>query len=236
VKHFTARRALAGAYWWASSAGEGAVGFQFACFVSYRHPEGELGKRFVEDLCKGLADEIEQYGRKVCIDSDRLQGGHLYNEALASSLCRSACMVLVFAPNYFDPLHPYCAREFHAMEKLEQQRLELLPPLKRDAGLIIPIVLRGLKRMPEVLRGRRQFWDFSKFTLAETELSKNPAYADTLRKIAEYVDERARDVEDATQDPCACCETFALPTEADVEELLRATARPAAFPLRGAGP
>ncbi len=64
--------------------------FQYSCFISYRHCEHQLGQRIINDLYEALSSEIELLtGKKVYLDETRLQGGFLYNEALAKALCGS---------------------------------------------------------------------------------------------------------------------------------------------------
>jgi hypothetical protein len=122
------------------------------------------------------------------------------------------------------------------MEILEQQRLSLLPPAQRESGVIVPIVLRGRKHLPDHIGKKRQYWDFSDFTLAEGDLRKSPAYAKALVEIAAYVEERVREIEAANADPCACCHGFSLPSASDVAALIASAARPPAFPLRETSP
>lgn len=100
------------------------MALKYSCFISYRHAEGELHRRIIRDLFEALSEELELHvGEKIFLDEERLRGGFLYNEVIAEALCMSACMVLVYTPTYFDLEHSYCAREFRAMEALEEYRL-----------------------------------------------------------------------------------------------------------------
>jgi hypothetical protein len=101
--------------------------FKYSCFISYRHGQGYIKQRFIEELHRALADELELLrGQPVYVDKDRLQGGDFYNEALARSVYESATQIIVYQPDYFDLSHPYCAREYRAMRSLESERLPLL--------------------------------------------------------------------------------------------------------------
>jgi hypothetical protein len=63
--------------------------FQHACFISYRHGQQQLMKRFVEDFHDALSSELEPLidPLRVYRDVLRLEGGDFYNQALARSLC-----------------------------------------------------------------------------------------------------------------------------------------------------
>jgi hypothetical protein len=189
-----------------------------ACFISYRHGQRALAERIIGDLYEALSNELEVLvdapDGPVAIDLDRLKGGMFYNEALASALCQSACMVIVFTPIYFSTTHTYCAREYKAMESLENERLKLLGnALDKQNGLIIPVVFRGPETLPPDLKNRRQFYRFDQFLLSDPKLSENPRYALTIRDMAKYIAERFHALNALPADPCRLCDKFALPTE-----------------------
>lgn len=166
--------------------------FQHASFLSYRHGQGDIKRRFIEEFTRGLNNELELLGdESLFVDTKRLQGGDFFDEALARALYLSATMIVLYQPNYFDPRHPYCAREYLAMCKLEEPRLALCTQqADREHGLVIPVVLRGPRDLPVELRSRRHYEDFSEFTLVDQELYKHPEYAPKLRKIASYIKDR----------------------------------------------
>ena len=100
-------------------------GFEWACFISYRYGDDELTQSFIKELHRALKSYINAnfVGKlKVYWDENRLQGGDLIDQELATNLCKSVCMILVYTPFYFDKDHRYCSREYKAMEILEQQR------------------------------------------------------------------------------------------------------------------
>ncbi|MCI0513043.1 toll/interleukin-1 receptor domain-containing protein, partial [candidate division KSB1 bacterium] len=89
--------------------------FRYSCFISYRHDQGEIMEKFVDDLCAALQNEVIMLtGMHAYLDKTRLQGGNFYNVELARSLCQSVCLIMVFTPQYFSASHPYCAREYKA--------------------------------------------------------------------------------------------------------------------------
>ena len=167
-------------------------GFQHSCFISYRHGQSEIKRRFIEEFCVALSGELDMLrDEKLFVDKERLKGGDFYNDSLARALYESATLVLIYQPNYFDPAHTYCAREYRAMCTLERERLgQFANAQDRDHGLIIPVVLRGEGNLPAELKGHRHYEDFSKFMLMDVELSRHPNYAPRIRDIANYISGR----------------------------------------------
>lgn len=209
-------------------------GFQYACFISYCHGQGELMRRFIDDLKAALYSSIEPYmDQGVYIDEDRLRPGYDFNEALAEALCKSVCMVVVYSPRY--DRHPYCHREFRAMEQLERQRYALLGAPQQKHRLIIPIVVRGARFAPPVIKSI-QYCDFSKYTTAGPSITSHPEYIAEIDRIAGYVYERYQEFEPLAGDLCTGCIDFALPAEDDLppwrDHLDRPAQPPSPFPGR----
>jgi hypothetical protein len=95
--------------------------FEYACFISYAHAKEDLVRTFVEQFRAALASALDPLtDLPIYLDEKRLQPGYLYNDALASALCRSASMVVIYSPVY--ERRPYCGREFEAMARLEPRR------------------------------------------------------------------------------------------------------------------
>jgi len=207
--------------------------FRNACFISFRHGQQELTQSFVSQLYTGLCCEIEaQLGREVGVflDEDRLQGGDLFNEAIAEHLCRSSCMVMVYTPSYFDLCHTYCAREYKAMVQLEEARLRLLGDGRdRTRGLIIPVIFRGKSSLPPEIRDVRQCYDFADFLLTGRKLHKHSKYAGALKVMAEYISERHRAISEVVNDDCR---EFRLPPDEEIMPWLRRVV-PGPVPLPG---
>jgi hypothetical protein len=78
-----------------------------ACFFSYRHrPDKDYGI-FIDDLYEHLAGEIGLWltSEGVFRDNRKVQGGDFLEPSIASNLCESACMLMVYIPPYF-PAYP----------------------------------------------------------------------------------------------------------------------------------
>lgn len=173
-------------------------------------------KRFVEDLHEALANELALLlSEKVFVDYKRLEGGDFFNQALATALCRSACMILIYTPTYFDSMNTYCTREYKAMLGIEHRRFEALGNHNPTSGLIIPIVFRGWSQVPNEIKSQRQCHNFDSFLLYDENMSRHPSYAPTLRDIALYISQRCDELQAITDKPPAC-EEFMFPDEGSV--------------------
>jgi len=201
------------------------MAFEYCCFISYSHNEGDLPKRFVKDLYNTLSGEIGALTRDIqtcCVDWERLKGGDFYNESLERAVCKSACMIMVYTPTYFDKNHTYCAKEYLAMEKIESERLLLLDGDSDDHGLIIPIVYRGERLLHQFIKDKRTLYDFSSYFPGkrdENSLLSHEVYAPQIKGIAEYVYERYQQLNELW-DMSKRCKDFRFPSDQEVQNLL----------------
>jgi hypothetical protein len=195
------------------------MSFEHACFISYRHHEqSRIAERFILDLSSALRNELVlMMEEDIFFDRERMQGGAFFNPALANALCKSICMIVIYTPTYFSTAHTYCAREYRAMEKLEQARLSRLKDqLGREAGLIIPVILRGLELLPETIRAQRQYYTFDRFCLSSRELARNRQFEDRVRELASVIHARKRMLAPLADELTCDCDSFAFPTEEEV--------------------
>lgn len=185
-------------------------------------------KDFVDELKQALVDEFDtMFDEEVYIDKERLVGGAHFNEALARALCESFCMIVVYVPKY--ATHPFCLREYRAMEMLEEKRMDLAGKSKfDDKGMIIPIVLRGVEDLPEDIRKRVHYLDFSKYTTASANIRKNEEYVSQIKSVAAKMHELYRAL--GNVEPCKDCDSFALP---DDVKPFRQSGLPSANPYPG---
>jgi hypothetical protein len=206
--------------------------FRYACFISYRHGQlpgiQQLYTAFEEELAQQIGLYLPNLG--VYLDRSRLRGGDFFNQELANALCSSVCMVMLFNPSYFDPIHTYCAREYRAMLALEQARFALLPNNLPQKGLIIPIVVRG--RLPEEVAGERHYYSMDDDLLAARDFRKQ-RIRQKLRRIADDIYHRYEMFRAAGVDPGGLCDSFDFPTEDDVQDWLNGViAPPSPMPFR----
>lgn len=207
--------------------------FNHACFISYIHGEGELGRGFVLQFVDALQGELEQLvdlkARPIYRDNLIKPGAH-WPQALSRALCASVCMVLIYSPVYGK--RSECVREFEAMLRIEAKRRRVLAA-DAHTGFIIPVVMRGFDRLPPHIRGARQAVDFSHFTLADAPMSSNPRFVDEVRRIAERIQEQLDALEPLEHQACKDCDDFKLPEPHEVTLWQLAAGNwPPAFPGR----
>jgi TIR domain len=206
---------------------------KYSCFISYRHDSTAIAKDFQDALENELSLLINL---PVYIDEDRLSGGQFFNKAIASALCQSACMIMIYIPRYFEYASPYCAREYKAMEQLELRRLA---KLRRNGnsnpnGFIIPVVYRGLEVFPKQIKSNRQFYNFESYFLGGRTRKNNVKYLTAIKDIANYIFQRCQDLNTLPSDPCDGCEEFVIPPKSRISRwLISVVAPPPVFPGRG---
>lgn len=183
----------------------------YSCFISYRNDNAQIAKDFQEALEQELSLLLNL---PIYRDEERLSGGDFYNTRIARALCRSACMVVLYIPRYFDESHTYCAREYRAMELLEEERIA--SGLPAEHGLIIPIVYRGEKFLPPYIKNKRRYYDFEAFYLGGKTKKTKQEYLISVKDIAHYIFARCNDFNSLHLDPCSCCDSFDLPAESDL--------------------
>ncbi|NIM13752.1 MAG: hypothetical protein GTO45_16885 [Candidatus Aminicenantes bacterium] len=76
------------------------MAIEYACFMSYRHAEGDLSNNLIDELYKALSDELEPYFGKgsVYLDKERFKAGDFFNEGIIGALYHSVCMICVYTP------------------------------------------------------------------------------------------------------------------------------------------
>jgi hypothetical protein len=212
------------------------VPYEYCCFVSYPHGQDDVLVPFVNDFVTGLEREIKTQTYKKVWSDKFLKGGHRVDEEIGPDLCKSACMILFYTPLYFDTEHTYCARELKAMQDLEEQRMQTIKD--KGKGLIIPVILRGVKRFPSSLKEKRKYWDFSRKLLNKPDDKIQEMYAQEISEIAEYILDQCDLLEQDTQQVAHNCETYRLPSAEDAKTFVeivigkKIVAVPMEFPVR----
>jgi hypothetical protein len=196
------------------------MGFEHACFISYVRPKHDLNTGFIAQLSAALKGELEPWmDEDVYIDEEGIGPGDQHSERLAKAICESVCMIVVWSPKY--ERHDYCMREFQAMTRFQTRRRELLGQLSHGQTFIIPVILRGGSYLPDYIKECIDYSDFSSFTLAETDISRNPGYLKEIRRVAERIYERYRLFKDIGLDVCTTCGEERLPSSELVASWLR---------------
>jgi hypothetical protein len=211
--------------------------FKYACFISYRHSSSPLAERFVDDFYRALSAEMDLYIDDLPVFRDRAQVGPQHDLLTGQALCRSVCMAVIFTPNYFSLSDLSCAREFLAMERLQEERRQALEASDVEQwGAIIPVVLRGSAYLPRRLR-EYQYLDFESLSLTGAKVERHPRFASQISRIARVIVDRYNALRATSQDLCSRCESFTLPTDEEVRSWLEKESLGirSAFPFPGIG-
>jgi hypothetical protein len=195
------------------------MAFDYCCFVSYPHGQDDVLVPFVNDFIDGLKTEIyAQTRKKVWSDYEFIKGGFRIDEQIGPDLCRSACMILLYTPLYFDTEHTYCARELKAMQGLEEERLQLLKD--KGKGLIVPVILRGRSRFPKTLSEKRLCYEFTDIEFNNPAEKIRVKYAKQIKEIAEYIAERCELLDEIAAQLPHDCDKYSLPSLSDAKEFV----------------
>jgi hypothetical protein len=205
------------------------MSFKHSCFISYVRGQHDLIREFLNQLTKALRSSLEPYFDEGPYYDQELQAGEHFDQKLADAICRSVCMIVIYYPKY--GTSEYCLREFEAMRSLEKDRLSLLGATRNSRGLIIPILLRGkVEDLPEEIRNHIHCCDFSKFTTATVDISKDPYYVAQIERIAVYIDELRKDFAKLNKNICDDCHTFRLPDPSTITPWQPGGSKPPPFP------
>jgi hypothetical protein len=195
------------------------MAFDYCCFVSYPHGQDDVLVPFVNDFIDGLKTEIyAQTRKKVWSDYEFIKGGNRIDEQIGPDLCRSACMILLYTPLYFDTEHTYCARELKAMQGLEEERLQLLKD--KGKGLIVPVILRGQRRFPKTLSEKRLCYEFTDIEFNNPAEKIRVKFAKQIKEIAEYIAERCEVLDEIAAQLPHDCDQYSLPSLSDAKEFV----------------
>ncbi len=138
------------------------MSFNHICFISYRNIDRVFYKRVLEKIYMALVEEFEYcepLDELVFLDREGIQAGNDHNPIIAEALCRSAFMILFYAPRYFQS--SYCCREYLAMKELEERRLKYIrSERRRYCGMIIPLIYREYaydENLKDLMKARQCF-------------------------------------------------------------------------------
>lgn len=193
----------------------------YPCFISFRHYGDEISDSFVRQFEECLSAElVPLIGSRPFIDYNRMSPGYSLSQSIQQALCQSACMIIIWSPQYLTEDHIWCAMEFYAMLELEKRRLQNLPQTERAKKLIIPVIYRGSKFYPSSLDDTL-YLNFEKFTLYNSEMIKNEFFADKIKDLAEYIFERIEAFKTHGYTPWGDCADFNLPSRTDSIEFIK---------------
>lgn len=193
---------------------------KYSCFISYRSPSVKIAKKFQADLEEELGNFITL---PVFRDEKEIDGGDFFDNVMALALCESVCMITLYTPTYFDEQSTYCSREYKAMEILEEKRLGILglPKNKQKHGLIIPVLYRGNKKVPESIKGKRHCYDFVDWDSCGEANLDNPEYKQAIIRIAEYIRDRYDELLLVEKEIITECDMFSFPIASEIMDWIK---------------
>lgn len=205
----------------------------YPCFISFRHFDDELAEEFVNQFHKSLTASLNPYfGAEPFIDFKRIKPGYQIDPTIADAICNSACMIMIWSPQYFNEDHLWCTMEYKAMIELEETRRNQLPLEYRNRRLIIPVIYKGSKFLPTNLKGTHVL-NFEKFALYESDMLRNKNYIPLIEELAAYIFELFEAFKQQGCQPWGNCNGFQLPSVQDTKMFLqRLTNNTNTFPFR----
>lgn len=193
------------------------------CFISFRHV-GNCEK-FVLAFRDSLKEELENHFWKFkdkegpFLDDTRMVGDPYLEDTIAEAICNSVCMIVIYLPSYFNEDYPYCAREFKAMQLLEDKRRKLLPAGAVIDSLIIPVFFRDKERFKKMNLVTNDKYDFQNLSLLNN-MQKNRMYKEKLVELCKEIYDRYEIFKGNNLSPWNNCDQAQLPTIQDVKQLL----------------
>ena len=191
------------------------MSFEKSCFLSYRQRAPKDYEATLAEFHQMLESELQLHLNLQSFFDPQRPAENFVTRSLASTLCRSLCMVVLYIPTYFDSDYRACAREYKAMEVLEKRRMDKLGHTnKKTHGLIIPVVYRGWEEFPEAIKRERTCYNIQPYTVSKS-IRKNAKVKGEISKIAQYIYARYLELQ-TIEDPCSVCVEFEYPDETGV--------------------
>jgi hypothetical protein len=189
--------------------------FQYSGFVSYRNgikDEDDILNSFAKQFYTALRSELKSQLDidDVFLDIYHLEGGGILNAKISKGICTSVCHIVVFTRNYLSKKKMYCAAELMGILECEKKRFEILGWDNPTKGFIFPVILRNPDKLPDILRQNRIFYDFSKYTLADIELKRNPIYVEKFKELAALIADLYEDMENEKNKIIDTCNNFEI--------------------------
>lgn len=206
------------------------AGYEYHCFVSYpriKNDDGSIDEGHAINQCalqvkRALVSQLKASipEPKVFLDRD-MGGGADWERKMERALCRSVVMVAICADIYYHPSHPWCGREWAAMDSLGGRRL-------RGSGLraIVPLMFKAGKSVPDVVRAPN--WSDVSGASASRRYYSTRAFNNCINEVVTHIERVAEVI--AERQALSRCKRFSLPAESAFAEW---QAERPGFPLTG---
>lgn len=157
--------------------------YRYAGFISYQRGN-DLLDRFARELFQQLSNELAlSTPLPVWFDTARLDVADDWGGGNFDALRSTVCLVPILTPTYFSAERPYCAREYLTMEKIERLRNERSG---RRESMILPVVLRGTERLPEIVK-QRQLFDCTDYLAFGPRQFRSRKFSQAVNEIARRI-------------------------------------------------
>lgn len=203
------------------------------CFISYAHPIQPWARSLTEKVLGAVGNALSIYTRSPpFVDNERLKPGFSPDEVLASAICKSACMVIIYYPAYLES--EYCRRELEAMREIEERRRNALGRKLHGRRMFLPIVLRGkVQDLPSFVCADNVPLDYSKQALSSVDISDQSEVREELFTFAESIVELFNLLKDQKVSSLIDCDSFAVPPPSPIDQPPAASPRITVPPFPG---
>jgi TIR domain len=185
---------------------------EHACFISYKHPPPRGAARRVAHFYTEFVDAFHaRLDAFLTIDPDiyydatlKAVPGRPYPAELSLHLCRSASLIAILVPEYWES--SWCLAEWEAMNGLAEQRVGVASA----KGHIIPVLVRGDETKAQELADTREIVDLRYVNKPSTQLG-TVSSREKIEHIAQMVAAAVQQVADIQP-----CDQFAIPVGEEV--------------------
>ena len=97
------------------------AGYEYHAFISWPHINDSVVRNCANRLKEVLEDKLSDkfHEPNVFLDSDSINPGAPWPNAIKDALCRSVTMIAVWSNMYFDQRHQWCGLEWATMHELK---------------------------------------------------------------------------------------------------------------------
>lgn len=186
------------------------MAIRYGCFFSYAHGKpGGLMDIFKTSLADALRCYLEPHfdrEEELFVDHEQLGGGDDIDRKIARAMCESVAMIVIYCPKY--EAHGYTRREYAAMRQLEEERRR---HYDLQSHLIIPVIMtQHPDGLPRQITDFGMYVDFSRFTMATSDLKSNRDFLPDIGKIVHRIVQNYQILKSCAQ-PGHDCNQFVLP-------------------------
>lgn len=171
------------------------MGFEYSCFISYRH--GDISA-CVQKLKDDIESQLRSHVNKplpVYLDTTRNKTGDPLDATLAQKVCKSMVFVMAYEPTYFSDESVWCTQELVAFLGHEKRRLDEIKKKVPGVSLtdyhqLVPVAFKknAYSKIPEKISERIYAdWSADLVTLGWDGFVKDMKYRTFLHHVVQRV-------------------------------------------------